>query len=125
MKNLHHKIVFKNIYLIYRSCGTLSGRYKLLTTGGMSPGFGNAGVLAHNAALVNCDTSENFLSFVLNTRFNFDLIPLDGIVIGTCCTGIILPCSTFVASSGSLPHLHDVLSIKRCLENLSIVSAQI
>lgn len=127
--------------------GTLNGRRRLFTTG---EGFGKAGLLAQRAALVSCDTREKFrsgLEVVRKTFLILDFNP-EGCGRGVVGTGVTwyslhricifegdpirrldiaprtFPCNTFAASSGSLPQRQDVvLSSRRCLANLSIISA--
>lgn len=79
---------------MYLSCGTLSGRRRLFTTGGTSLAFGKAGLLAQRAALVSCETKEKFRSgpeVVRNTLLIFDFNPVDGgergaVGMGISCT---------------------------------------
>lgn len=103
--------------------GTLNGRRRLFTTG---DGFGKAGLLAHRAALVSCDTREKVrsgLEVVRKTFLIFDFSP-EGCGRDVEGIGVTFPCNTFAASSGSLPQRQDVvLSNRRCLANLSIISA--
>lgn len=62
-----------------------------LFTGEISLDLGSTGVLAHNAAFVNCETKEKLLSELelLNTRFIFDLSPDDCICGGLVDAGMI------------------------------------
>lgn len=122
MTNLIFLLLLNDSHL---NCGTLNGLRPLLTIG-ISPGLGSAGVLAHKAADVSCETNEKLLScpvVVLKTRFNRDLSPVDATGTGDC-VGISFPWSTFAANSGSLPHRQDddFLSMILCLENLSMIS---
>jgi hypothetical protein len=70
---------------LYLNWGTLSGRRRLLTVGETSLVFGNTGLLAQRAALVNCVTREKLLSEleeVRKTRRILDLKPVEGCGIG-------------------------------------------
>lgn len=121
--------------------GTVNGLSNDLTIGLVRVCTGNAGLLAHRAAPVSCDTSEycellpaavyeSGLDDVRNARFSFDLIewccvPERWSAAGGC---ISLPLTNRCGpSSGSLPHRpYDVVrSRSRLRASFSIASAQL
>lgn len=91
---MYRAIEIENSEANYLNCGTLRGRRRLLTTGGISLDLGNAGLLAQRAALVSCETREKFRSgpeVVRKTFLILDFNPEDGgnrgaVGMGTTCT---------------------------------------
>lgn len=127
--------------------GTVNGLSSDLTIGFVRVCTGNAGLLAHRAAPVSCDTSEYWLETVpvdesglddvRNARFSFDLIewrwccaaPAHWNVAPAAGGCISLPLTSSICgpSSGSLPHRpYDVVrSSSRLRASFSIASAQL
>lgn len=100
-KNPEENVVSIQVTSSYLNCGTLRGRRRLLTTGGTWPFFGNAGLLAQRAALVNCETKEKELrsgpELVRNTFLILDFKPVEEV--GNGVVGIGVTCDTNLSFS--------------------------